>query len=36
MTMKEMLEKLLDELNGANKIVFVGIGEEKLTDDGVV
>ena len=35
MTMEEMLEKLLSELNGATKVVFVGIGEEKLNDDGV-
>jgi len=35
MTMEEMLEKLLGELNGATKVVFVGIGEEKLNDDGV-
>lgn len=35
MIMEEMLEKLLGELNGATKVVFVGIGEEKLTDDGV-
>jgi len=35
MTMEEMLEKLLVELKGATKIVFMGIGEEKLTDDGV-
>ena len=33
--MEEILEKLLSELNGAIKVVFVGIGEEKLTDDGV-
>ena len=33
--MKEMLEKLLTRLNDATKIVFVGIGEEKLSDDGV-
>jgi len=33
--MEEMLEKLLSELNSATKVVFVGIGEEKLTDDGV-
>ena len=31
--MKEILEKLLDRLNSAEKIVFMGIGEEKLTDD---
>jgi len=33
--MNEMLEKLLKMLNDALKIVFVGIGEEKLADDGV-
>jgi len=33
--MKEIHEKLLGELNGATKVVFMGIGEEKLTDDGV-
>ncbi len=33
--MKEMQEKFLEQLNGANKVVFMGIGEEKLTDDGV-
>ncbi|MFX1315289.1 MAG: hydrogenase maturation protease [Promethearchaeota archaeon] len=30
-----MLEKLKDKLLGASKIVFMGIGEEKLSDDGV-
>ena len=33
--MKEMLEKLLIRLKGLKKIVFIGIGEEKMTDDGV-
>lgn len=33
--MKELLKKLLDKLGGATKIVFMGIGEEKLSDDGV-
>lgn len=33
--MEEMLEKLLSELTGATKVVFMGIGEEKMTDDGV-
>ncbi|MHA1273110.1 MAG: hydrogenase maturation protease [Promethearchaeota archaeon] len=28
-------EKLLQRLNGASKVVFMGIGEEKLRDDGV-
>lgn len=31
--MKDLLEKLLDKLKSAKKIVFMGIGEEKLTDD---
>lgn len=31
--MKALLEKILDKLKGAKKIVFMGIGEEKLTDD---
>lgn len=30
-----MLEKILSYLNNAKKIVFMGIGEEKLSDDGV-
>ena len=33
--MNEILEKLFNRLKGATKIVFMGIGEEKLTDDGV-
>jgi hydrogenase maturation protease len=33
--MKELYEKILGKLNEARKIVFMGIGEEKLTDDGV-
>ncbi|MFW9941996.1 MAG: hydrogenase maturation protease [Candidatus Thorarchaeota archaeon] len=33
--MKELLEKLLSKLKGALKVVFMGIGEEKLSDDGV-
>ena len=33
--MKELLEKLLSRLKGATRIVFMGIGEEKLSDDGV-
>lgn len=32
--MEEMLEKLLLKLRDAKKIVFMGIGEEKLNDDG--
>lgn len=33
--MKELLKKLLIKLKHAKKIVFIGIGEEKLSDDGV-
>ena len=33
--MKELLEKILAETSGATKVAFIGIGEEKLTDDGV-
>lgn len=33
--MKELYEKILSKLHEARKIVFMGIGEEKLTDDGV-
>ncbi|MFW9874273.1 MAG: hydrogenase maturation protease [Candidatus Thorarchaeota archaeon] len=33
--MREMLEQLLTRLKGASKLVFMGIGEEKLSDDGV-
>jgi hydrogenase maturation protease len=33
--MKDLLEKLLSKLKGAIKVVFMGIGEEKLSDDGV-
>ena len=33
--MKQMLEQLLAKLKGAVKVVFMGIGEEKLSDDGV-
>jgi len=33
--MKDLKQELLSRLNGAIKIVFMGIGEEKLTDDGV-
>ena len=33
--MKELDEKLLEKLKDANKIVFMGIGEEKLRDDAV-
>jgi hydrogenase maturation protease len=33
--MEDLFEKFLDILEGATKIVFMGIGEEKLSDDGV-
>ena len=33
--MNELLEKLQIKLRSASKIVFMGIGEEKLSDDGV-
>lgn len=33
--MKEMFEKLLIRLKGATKVVFMGVGEEKLRDDAV-
>ncbi|MFX0029552.1 MAG: hydrogenase maturation protease [Candidatus Hermodarchaeota archaeon] len=33
--MKELLHKILNRLEGAKKVVFMGIGEEKLSDDGV-
>jgi len=33
--MKELYEKICAETDGANKVVFVGIGEEKMTDDAV-
>ncbi|TFG04416.1 MAG: hydrogenase maturation protease, partial [Promethearchaeota archaeon] len=33
--MKEMLDKLFTLLKGANRVVFMGIGEEKMSDDGV-
>jgi hydrogenase maturation protease len=33
--MKDLLNKLLDLLSDANKIALMGIGEEKLSDDGV-
>ena len=32
--MKELKEKLLSMLDGANNVVFLGIGEEKMSDDG--
>jgi len=31
----DFYETLLNRLNGAKKVVFMGIGEEKLRDDGV-
>jgi len=31
----DFYETLLNKLNGAKKVVFMGIGEEKLRDDGV-
>jgi hydrogenase maturation protease HycI len=33
--MDELYQKLYNKLNTSSKIVFMGIGEEKLTDDGV-
>lgn len=33
--MKEMVEKLLVKLKDSTKVVFMGIGEEKLRDDAV-
>jgi len=33
--MREFHKKLLNKLNGASKIVFMGVGEEKLSDDAV-
>jgi len=33
--MKEMYERLFSKLENAKKVVFMGIGEEKLSDDGV-
>jgi len=33
--MKELQNKILDKLNDASKIAFMGIGEEKLADDAV-
>ncbi len=34
-SMKELNEKLLEKLKDASKVVFMGIGEEKLRDDAV-
>jgi len=33
--MEDLFEKLLIRLKGAKKVAFMGIGEEKLTDDGI-
>ena len=33
--MEQILEKIFNKLEVAKKIVFMGIGEEKLSDDGV-
>ncbi|TXT54731.1 MAG: Hydrogenase 3 maturation protease [Promethearchaeota archaeon] len=33
--MENILNKLLERLNDAEKIVFMGIGENKMTDDGI-
>jgi len=33
--MNELFENILKKLNGANRVVFMGTGEEKLSDDGV-
>ena len=33
--MEELFERILAKVKDASKIVFMGIGEEKLTDDGV-
>ena len=33
--MKELYERLKNKLKSAKKVVFMGIGEEKLSDDGV-
>lgn len=35
LSMEDLFEKLLKRLSGAKKVVFMGIGEEKLSDDGV-
>ena len=34
-SMEDLFEKLLNRLDDAKKVVFMGIGEEKLSDDGV-
>ena len=33
--MEDLFEKLLNRLKDAEKVVFMGIGEEKLRDDGI-
>lgn len=33
--MKELFKKILEKLKSSSKIVFMGIGEEKLSDDAV-
>ncbi|MFX0036187.1 MAG: hydrogenase maturation protease [Candidatus Hermodarchaeota archaeon] len=33
--MKEIVEQVLKKLKGAKKVVFMGVGEEKLRDDAV-
>ena len=33
--MRELFERLFSKLEDAKKVVFMGIGEEKLSDDGV-
>lgn len=33
--MKELLDRLLERLDNAKRVVFLGLGEVKMTDDGV-
>ena len=33
--MKDLIDNILKKLKGAKKVVLIGIGEEKLSDDGV-
>ena len=35
LSMEDLFEKLLNRLKDAEKVVFMGIGEEKLRDDGI-
>ena len=35
LTMEDLHKSLLDRLKGVKSLVFIGIGEEKLSDDGV-